>query len=381
MFLIDEYKKHSEGANYHKEIIDRLLNSNDKKKDYFTNIEKLKNIKDINSFVNEINEQYSNNKSYNNFPHILLYGPEGAGKNHLVNMLLERIYDKTVHTIKEVKYTVVGYGNSKTKVDIKQSNYHIIVEPNNNGFDKYLIQEIVQEYARRQMLNIFKTKKQFKIVLVDCVDNLSYYAQASLRRTMEKYVNNCKFILLSNQLSNVIEPLRSRCLCIRVPLPSNETIFEAIFNITNNKKISLPLAKYNDIVEKSDNHIDKAIWLLQLNMMKIDYKINWHDYLENIVQIILSINKKMTKKKYLSSLIKIRHLLYTIFITNIDTQTIIREIMNKIILNIKSIDLKADIINATSEYEFRLSSGKRHIIHLEAYVHNIIHTLVINRYK
>jgi replication factor C subunit 3/5 len=379
MFLIDEYKKHSGGASYHKEIIDRLLNSNDKKKEYYTDLKKLKKITDINNFVNEINENNSNNKSYNNFPHILLYGPEGAGKNHLVNMLLERIYDKSVHTIKEVKYTVVGYGNSKTKVDIKQSNYHIIVEPNNNGFDKYLIQEIVQEYARRQMLNIFKTKKQFKIVLVDCVDNLSYYAQASLRRTMEKYVNNCKFILLSNQLSNVIEPLRSRCLCIRVPLPSNETIFEAIFNITNNKKMNLPLKKYNEIVEKSDNHIDKAIWLLQLHTMKINYKIYWHDYLENIIKIILSINKKMKKNIYFTSILKIRHLLYTIFITNIDTQTIIREIMNKIILNIDCIDLKAKIINATSDFEFRLSSGKRHIIHLEAYVHNVIHTLVTNK--
>ena len=145
-----------------------------------------------------------------------MYGPPGGGKGHLVNMLLEKIYDKSVNNIKEVEYTVVGYGNSKTKVDIKQSNYHIIVEPNNNGFDKYLIQEIVKEYARRQMLNIFRTKKKFKVVLVDTVDNLSYYAQASLRRTMEKYVNNCKFILLSHQLSNVIEPLRSRCLCIRI---------------------------------------------------------------------------------------------------------------------------------------------------------------------
>ena len=77
--------------------------------------------------------------------------------------MLENIYDKSVHQIKEVKYTILGYGNTKTKVDIRQSNYHIIIEPNNNGFDKYLIQEIVQEYARRQMLNIFKTKKNLKL--------------------------------------------------------------------------------------------------------------------------------------------------------------------------------------------------------------------------
>ena len=47
-----------------------------------------------------------------------------------------------------VEYTISGYGNSKTKVKIKQSKYHIVIEPNSNGFDKYLIQEIIQNYAR-----------------------------------------------------------------------------------------------------------------------------------------------------------------------------------------------------------------------------------------
>ena len=47
-----------------------------------------------------------------------MYGPPGTGKGNLVNMLLENIYDKSVHQIKEVKYTVLGYGNTKTKVDI-----------------------------------------------------------------------------------------------------------------------------------------------------------------------------------------------------------------------------------------------------------------------
>ncbi|VVU94849.1 DNA polymerase III, delta subunit [seawater metagenome] len=377
MFLIDEYKKNSEGALYHKEIINRLLNSPDKKKEHFINTELLKQIKDIDEFVNKIKDESSNNKSYSNFPHLLLYGPPGSGKGHLVNMLLEKIYDKSVNNIKEVQYTVVGYGNSKTKVDIKQSNYHIIVEPNNNGFDKYLIQEIVQEYARRQMLNIFRTKKNFKIVLVDTVDNLSYYAQASLRRTMEKYVNNCKFILLSHQLSNVIEPLRSRCLCIRIPLANEETIFQALFNVTIQQKINLSLKQYNNIINKADNHIEKAIWLLQLHTMSIPYIVNWHVYMDKIIDIILKINLKMKKRPYLENLAKIRNLLYNIFITNIEPQTIIREIMNRIVAKINSIELKAKIIESTSEFEFRLSSGKRHVLHLEAYVHSIVYLLNI----
>jgi hypothetical protein len=44
---------------------------------------------------------------------------------------------------------------------IKQSKNHIIIEPNSNGFDKYLIQEIIQEYAKSEWLNIFKNNSEF----------------------------------------------------------------------------------------------------------------------------------------------------------------------------------------------------------------------------
>ena len=378
MFLIDKYKKYSEGVEYHKEIIDRLLNSPDKRKEHYINTDELKKKDNIDDFISYVNNEVSNDNSYTNFPHILLYGPPGTGKGNLVNMLLERIYDKSVHQIKEVKYTVLGYGNTKTKVDIRQSNYHIIIEPNNNGFDKYLIQEIVQEYARRQMLNIFKTKKKFKVVLIDCVDNLSYYAQASLRRTMEKYVNNCKFILINHQLSKVIEPIRSRCLCVRVSLPKTETVFESLFKIANKEKLNLSLKEYNSIVKNSDNQIGKAIWLLQLHQFKIKHHVFWTDYIDKIINIIFEINSKMSKTKYYNNMMKVRNLLYTIFITNINTQVIIKELMNRLLLKVKSLDLKSKIIEISSAYECRLTLGKRHIIHLEAYVNTIIYILNIN---
>ena len=381
MFLIDKYKKYSEGVQYHKEIIDRLLNSPDKRQEHIVNTKELTKQNNIDDFINFVNSETSNDNSYTNFPHILLYGPPGTGKGNLVNMLLENIYDKSVHQIKEVKYTILGYGNTKTKVDIRQSNYHIIIEPNNNGFDKYLIQEIVQEYARRQMLNIFKTKKKFKIVLIDCVDNLSYYAQASLRRTMEKYVNNCKFILINHQLSKVIEPIRSRCLCIRVPLPSTETVFESLFKIASKEKINLSLKEYNNIIKNSDNQIGKAIWLLQLHVLKIPYHVYWTDYLDKIINIIFEVDLKMSKTKYFNNMMKIRNLLYTIFITNIDTQLIIKELMNKLLMKVDSLDLKSKIIEVSSSYEFRLNLGKRHIIHLEAYINTIIYVLNIKNNK
>ena len=58
-------------------------------------------------------------------------------------ILLENIFGKKNIKTKDVEYTIMGYGNSKSKVKIKQSKYHIVIEPNSNGFDKYLIQEII----------------------------------------------------------------------------------------------------------------------------------------------------------------------------------------------------------------------------------------------
>ena len=56
------------------------------------------------------------------------------------------------------------------------------------------------------------------------VDCLTRDAQAALRRTMEKYSGSCRLVMLCNSLCKVIEPVRSRCLAIRVPAPTHEQV-------------------------------------------------------------------------------------------------------------------------------------------------------------
>jgi DNA polymerase III delta prime subunit len=56
------------------------------------------------------------------------------------------------------------------------------------------------------------------------VDKLSKEAQHSLRRTMEKYSAACRLVLCCNSASKVIEAVRSRCLPVRVNLPSHEEV-------------------------------------------------------------------------------------------------------------------------------------------------------------
>ena len=64
----------------------------------------------------------------------------------------------------------------------------------------------------------------YKVILLDEADNLTNDAQKAMRHLIEKYQNNCRFILTCNYVADLIEPLQSRL-----------TRFDFIFkeNLTN----------------------------------------------------------------------------------------------------------------------------------------------------
>lgn len=63
------------------------------------------------------------------------------------------------------------------------------------------------------------------------VDRLSKNAQHALRRTMEKYTATCRLVLCCNNPSKVIDPLRSRCLGIRVGAPTTDEVRASLHSL------------------------------------------------------------------------------------------------------------------------------------------------------
>ena len=373
MFLVDKYYTESNQIASHKKILDHLLESFNIHNMIYKNIETIiKKPKD--EFYNIIDNMEHGTWKYANFPHLLIYGPEGCGKEYIVNKLLENIYGKKSIELNEVEYTITGYSNTKTKVMIKQSNRHIVIEPNNNGFDKYLIQEIIENYAKTEILTILKYKKLFKVVIINTIDNLSYYAQASLKRTMEKYADTCKFIFISNQLSKINEPLKSRCLIIRVPLPTDVMIMNIILTIDNKENLNLSPSDMKTILKKSENNINRTIWMLEMKKFNVTNNVEWTSILDKIVNLVIDY-KTYSTKSMLEIIKNIRELLYILFITNIDFHLIIKKLMNLFISKVDDIETKYNIIDITSLFELRISMGTRYIIQMEAYLIKIIYIL------
>jgi replication factor C subunit 3/5 len=108
------------------------------------------------------------------------------------------------------------------------SVYHLEITPADVGnYDRVVVQELLKEVAQTQQVDL-SAKQRFKVVVINEADHLTRDAQAALRRTMEKYSPNLRLILLANSTSNIIAPIRSRTLLVRVAAPTETDICSAL---------------------------------------------------------------------------------------------------------------------------------------------------------
>ena len=160
-------------------------------------------------------------------PHLMFYGPPGAGKKTRVMALLRSIYGAGAERLRLDKRTFTTPTNKSVDIHMISSNYHIELCPGDAGLnDRYVVQDVIKEMAQSKSIVGGSSSKsiEYKIVVLVEVDRLTRQAQAALRRTMEKYSSSCRIILICNNPSKVIDPVRSRCLGIRVPSPSHDQV-------------------------------------------------------------------------------------------------------------------------------------------------------------
>lgn len=162
------------------------------------------------------------------FPHLLIYGPSGAGKKTRIMATLRALYGPGVEKIKIDGRVFQTSSNRKLDFNIVSSNYHLEMTPSDVGnYDRVVIQDLLKEVAQTQQVDL-AAKQRFKVVVINEADHLSRDAQAALRRTMEKYSPNLRLILLANSTSNIIAPIRSRTLLVRVAAPTEDEICQAL---------------------------------------------------------------------------------------------------------------------------------------------------------
>lgn len=113
-----------------------------------------------------------------NIPHLLFYGPAGTGKSSMVNVLLHEL---------EVNPGDILYMNASEERSIND--------------------------IREKVLRFVPTLAygDFKVVVLEEGDAISIDGMNSLKRILEDYADNVRFIITTNHIQKIIPPLRSRC--------------------------------------------------------------------------------------------------------------------------------------------------------------------------
>jgi len=123
-----------------------------------------------------------------------------------------------------------------------------------------MVRERVKKFSRFAGLD---TEIPFKIIILDEADEMTTDAQTALRRIIEDTAKICRFILIANNLSKIIEPIQSRCVVFKFTKISDKEILSQLKFIGKKENIKADEKGLNAICDYTDGDLRHAINILQ----------------------------------------------------------------------------------------------------------------------
>jgi len=303
------------------------------------------------------------------FPHLMFYGQSGVGKKTRILALLYEVFGPKIQKIHSSKQKFEINKQKKTiEISILSSPYHVKFNPSDAGiYDKIIVQDVIKNIAS---IHSFDAKSQFKILVLEEIDKLSQDAQHGLRRTMERYMENCRLVLCCNNISKIIEPLRSRCLLLNVPAPTSLEIRAALVILLKKECIDMSLEFVEKVIDASERNLRRAYLLLQMNYQRHEKKqiINQRKIIRLPWQIFLDeICNDCCKEQNVEVLKKVRIKFYELVCNCIPPNIILEQITLRLVSNVDD-QLKTELVHWAAFHEQRLYKADRPVLHLVAFI-------------
>ncbi|KAI9832327.1 MAG: Replication factor C (RF-C) subunit [Phylliscum demangeonii] len=309
------------------------------------------------------------------FPHLLVYGPSGAGKKTRIIATLRELYGPGVEKIKIDARVFQTSTNRKLEFNVVSSVYHLEITPSDVGnYDRVVVQDLLKEVAQTQQVDM-AARQRFKVVVINEADHLTRDAQAALRRTMEKYSPSLRLILLANTTSNIIAPIRSRTLLVRVAAPTEAEIVDVLRKVGAKENWAEVDGLNRRIAQESGRNLRRALLMFE-TVHALNEKVtdktpipppDWESLIAQVADEILAEHSP-------ARILQVRAKLYDLLTHCIPPTTVLKVLTFKLIPKIDDA-LKAEVLKWSAFYEHRIKIGTKVIFHLEAFVAKVMRIL------
>jgi len=202
----------------------------------------------------------------NNLPHLVFHGPENTGKTSAGMALAHEIYGEDYQRNFTYFNASDFFEQGKGYLVREKRFIRILGTDDPKEIRKSVInifKEVINEYASMGPID-----SDYKIIFIDSAETLNSDSQHALRRIMEKYTANCRFILSTTQPSKLIAPLRSRGLELFFTHVSADKLAAFIRKVADAENVSVSEDGIDALTYHSKGNVAKALHTLQIASLK-----------------------------------------------------------------------------------------------------------------
>src|ERR687884_1366331 len=171
-------------------------------------------------------------------PHMLFAGPAGVGKTTTALCIAAEL---------------LGDEWKKNTLELNASDERGIK----------MVRERVKEFAASIKLATDKEFGKPKIIILDEADEMTSEAQTALRRIIEDSAKTTRFIIICNNLSQIIEPIQSRCVVFRFTRLPKEDVTTHLKMICERQKVKYEEKALGQIYDITGGDLRHSINIMQ----------------------------------------------------------------------------------------------------------------------
>ena len=278
-----------------------------------------------------------------NVPNLIIFG-----KSFLNQVILSYYYDiMSITNINEITFNNLTYRSSlyHSEIDIKKIN-----KDNINHFYELLKKKIDHKE--------YYTDKKYKTIIFYNCESIKSSIQNRLRVIIEKYRETTIFIFICHKITNIIEPIKSRCVLIRIP---NDTSYEKCKIIKNCSGDQAYKNKIYDYLTLFPSPKDKEAIASNLNHMQ-SFESHYHILSSQILNVV---NRELSE----SGLIQLKEYAYFILKYNMQIPLFMKILLNEIgDKKILSDNTLFKVVKLFSDIDYQLINSYKKIIVLECFL-------------